>query len=273
MATEFSWSRAGESIYAKDWNVANPKAVVALIHGQGEHINRYDHVAEVFTNQNIAVVGFDHIGHGQSTGLKGHASSYEAYLEQVTGLLEACAQRYPNLPVIMYGHSMGGSFVLNYILDKKPNVKLAIVTSPWIQLAFKPSAFMVGLGKLMKNIYPKLTQPTGLNVNHISSDAKEVDKYKNDPLVHGKVSAAAGLDLMEAGDKLHTYEGHFPVPLLMFHGSEDQITSHSATEAFAKRVSGDITFNSVEGQYHEVHNDTKRAELFSKMNDWLAKHL
>jgi alpha-beta hydrolase superfamily lysophospholipase len=168
---------------------------------------------------------------------------------------------------------MGGNLLLNYIIKRHPTVQGAIVSAPHIRLAFQPSTIMVGLGRMMKGLIPGFTQPNGLAVEQISRDPAEVEKYKNDPLVHGKLTAITGMSMLEAASFLDKYQGEFPVPLLLMHGSADGITSPEGSADFVKRISGDVTFHLWNGLYHEIHNEPEQQQVMDMMTNWIAEHL
>ena len=118
-------------LYARGWAPKDkPKAVVALIHGLGEHTGRYAHVGAALTEKGYALLGFDLRGHGKSGGPRGHLPSSEAFMTDIDRFLEETAERYPGLPQFLYGHSLGGLLVLNYALRRKP--RLAGVISPLV---------------------------------------------------------------------------------------------------------------------------------------------
>jgi alpha-beta hydrolase superfamily lysophospholipase len=274
MATEFNWrTDDGLDIYAKDWSVDSPKAVFVLVHGMGEHINRYNHVAEFVNGNQIAMIGNDHRGHGKSGGKRGHFRKYEDYLDEVDTLIAETKKRYPDVPMVLYGHSKGGNIVLNYLVRKRPQVDAAMVTGPWIELAFKPSPVLVFLGKMMRNIAPGFTQPSGLDVTAVSSNPAITNAYVADDLVHDKVSAEAGMGMMDAGQYLIDYQGDTPCPLLIMHGEADKVTSQPASEAFANKLKGDVTYKKFPGLYHEIHNEVEQQEVFDYFYDWLKTKL
>lgn len=266
-------SNDGLSLFYKNWPTENPKAVLALVHGLGEHIERYDHVAGFYNENGIALMGFDHRGHGKSEGKRGHSPDMDALYNDIDLLLQEATNRYPGIPVILYGHSMGGNLVLNYSLRKKTSIIGTIATAPWIDLTIQPPGIKVALGKLMNKIYPSLTQPNGLNVNHISTDSVEVKKYAEDPLVHNKVSASLALGLMDGASWLKEFRGEAPIPMLVMHGVADQITSAPASEAFAFKMGEQVTFKSWPGLYHEIHNERNRQEIFEFTLFWINKLL
>jgi alpha-beta hydrolase superfamily lysophospholipase len=274
MATTFSWTTQDNlQIYAVDWPVAQPKAVIAIIHGLGEHIHRYEHVAAFFNAHHLAVTGYDRRGHGRSEGKRGHTKSYEAFLDEISELHSETEARYPGLPIFLYGHSMGGNLLLSYVLQRHPNIQGAIVSAPHIQLAFQPSVVMVGLGKLMRNINPGFTQANGLAVDQLSRDPKVVQAYQADPLVHDRLTAITGMAMLESGDRLHQYEGSTQVPLLLMHGGEDGITSPAATQAFTQRIKGDISCKIWDGLYHEIHNEPEQEQVLDHAYAWIESHL
>ncbi len=268
------WKNAeGLTLFATEWPVEKPKAVIALLHGQGEHIGRYRPVAEWFNQHQIAVLGYDHQGYGRSEGNRGHAKNLEVLLDDIGLLLDKTRQQYPGTPLFLYGHSMGGGLALNYVTRREPDLTGLIVTSPWIRLAFEAPVLKVLAGKLMRHILPKLALPTGLNPSSISRDEAVVQAYITDPLVHDKLSAAAGIALLEAGEWLDQWAGTFKIPVLLLHGGADQLTSAPATNAFAGRVKGDVTHREWPGLYHEIHNEPEQEEVFESMFEWIGRVL
>jgi alpha-beta hydrolase superfamily lysophospholipase len=271
-----SWASATSdvTIHAKHWANSAPRAVLVHVHGQGEHSGRYDHVANFFGQHQIAMLAYDQQGFGQSTGARGHAPSLDAYLDDVAIALDQAATLYPNTPIILYGHSMGGNVVLNYLLRRKPtNLKACIATGPWIRLAFEAPAIKVWIGRLLRSIAPKLSLSTELDTNQISRDKQVVAAYNADPLVHDRVSAAAGIALIEGANWLDAYAGPAPCPLLIFHGGADALTSAPASKAFAGRITTPVLHKEWPGLYHEVHNEPEQGAVLAEMLAWVEQQL
>lgn len=271
MATNvWGWQAQDKTpFYAQSWPVEAPKAAIALVHGFGEHIGRYEHVARFFNGLGYSFFGFDMRGHGQSGGPRGHAPSMNTLFEDITRFLAEVGQRADGVPIILYGHSMGGGLVLAYSLKHNPGVKAVLATSPWIQLAFQPPAFMVFLGRLTRFLAPSFSQPNNLNPEHLSHDPEVVKGYIADPLVVTKISSANGIGMLELGNWLNNYQGTFPKPLLLMHGLEDHITSPKASAAFSERVKGDITLQVFPEGYHELHNEPFKEEVLDVMGKWV----
>lgn len=273
--TTFNWTnQQGLPIFGQVWTPAGEvKAVIALVHGQGEHSSRYHHVADFFNKNGIALVGIDHQGHGKSGGKRGHTASYSSYLDDVDRLITEAKTRFPNAPLIMYGHSMGGNFVLGHLINRKTDAAAVIATGPWIGLVKEPSAALVAIGKFLAKIAPSVSKSNELDVNHISRDKNEVKKYQEDPLVHDKISFGAGMELLNGAAAIANFKGEITVPLLIMHGTGDQITSHKASEAFANQVSGDVTLKLWDGLYHEIHNEAERQEVLDYAMAWINQKI
>jgi alpha-beta hydrolase superfamily lysophospholipase len=264
-------AKDGLELFIRSWTPPQYKAVIALVHGFGEHCGRYQHVAKFLNANGFALIAVDLRGHGKSGGQRGHSPSFEMTLNDVETFIEHAKKTFGDtLPFFLYGHSMGGNFVLNTLLRRKlKGIKAAMVTGPLISLSFKPNPVLLFFGKALRSLWPTLSQPGGVKTEHLSRDKSVVTAYINDPLVHGKISAAAGMDLLEASQFLDTYTGALPVPTLIMHASEDFLTSQPASEAFAKRISSDITYRKWEGLYHEIHNEPEKEQVFAELLTWL----
>ncbi|WP_420460315.1 lysophospholipase [Neolewinella sp.] len=271
---EFHWTNEqGHRIYAVDWDTPNPRAVVGIIHGLGEHCRRYDALAAFFHTHRVAAVGYDRQGFGRSEGQRGHAASYTHYLDGVAQLLVQCQRRYSELPVFLYGQSMGGQLLLTYLIKRKPRITGAVVTSPHIATGFRPNPLVVGLGKLLRRVRPSQTLDNQLDLTRLSRDPEVQRAYTADPLNHQRLSAQVGLDLLERAKFLQDYAGGLTVPTLLLHGSADGITAHDATEAFATRNPAGVHWRSYPGFYHELHNEPGREEVLGDIWTWMENLL
>jgi acylglycerol lipase len=248
------------------------RAVIILIHGLGEHIQRYSYWADLFKKEGIGFAGVDLPGHGRSDGTRGNIKNYAQLEEMIDILLDSCKNTFPGVPVFLYGHSLGGGIVLDYLLRRNPKVKGAIVTSPFLRLAFEPPAIKLLLASVMKNLVPGLIQPSGLNADHLSHDKSVVEKYKNDPLVHGKISVSLFNASMEAAKYSLAHASELKIPILMLHGSDDLILSPEGSREFAAKTDM-AEFKIWDGGYHELHNEPFKNEVFAYIMKWLNKNL
>jgi len=272
---EWNWKTSdGLQMYSKGWAPkGKPKGTICLVHGHGEHIGRYEHVAAALTEQGYALLGFDLRGHGKSAGPRGHTPSYEALMDDIAVYFGQIEARYPGLPRFSYGHSLGGNLVLNYALRRKPALRGVIATGPWLKLAFDPPASKVLLGKMMNNILPGFTQASGLETAALSHDPVVVKAYENDPLVHDKISARMFVSTYDSGLWALEHASEFPLPLLLMHGTADRLTSAEASRHFGEAGGKQVTLKLWDGWYHEIHNEPEKVQVFKVMTDWLAARL
>lgn len=248
------------------------KAIVIMIHGLGEHVRRYRHWSEMFGNEMIGFTGVDLPGHGLSDGRRGHISSYSVTDEMIDILLAETGKTFPGIPVFLYGHSLGGGMLIDYLIRKRPVIKGAIVTSPWLRLAFEPPRFKVVLASIVKNVLPGLLQPSGLNTEHLSTDKQVVEKYKSDPLVHDKISVSLFHSAIKAASASMRSSSDLPAPVLLMHGSSDLICSPEASSGFSAGKKN-LEFKLWPGGYHELHNEVFRNEVAAFIIGWMNEVL
>ena len=262
----------GTPLYWQRWHgTIGSRATVCLVHGQGEHIGRYNHVARVFADAGLTLLGCDARGHGRSGGPRGHTPSYAHLLNDVDRLL---SKAEAGRPAFLYGHSMGGNIVLQYGLSRSGAVRGVIATAPWLRLRFQPPAFKRFLARVMPYVLPGLTVPNGLKVDGLSRDPAVVRAYVEDPLVHDRISAMLGGSVIRAGEEALARAGDFRLPLLLMHGADDPILDPAATEAFFRAVPGpDKTLHIWPGLRHEIHNEPEQVKVLNELVDWVAARL
>ena len=253
-------------------SVNYPKAVLFLIHGMGEHARRYEHVAEYFKNVNIATVAIDLRGHGNSEGKRGHMPSYEHMMQDLKLALHEIEVAYKGLPIILYGHSMGGNLALNYLLRNSKGLMGAIVTGPYLRLGFDPPRWKVLLAKLSANIYPSLSQPTGLEKIALARSSQVIQEYENDPLVHDRMTASFFINIHQAGIQAIARSKELEIPILLMHGAKDRLTSPGGSKEFYANAGSNVNFHLLEGLYHEIHNEPEKNEVFKTQLQWI-EHL
>lgn len=270
-----NWSsKTGHQIFAKVWQPeTDVVAVVTLVHGFGEHCLRYEPYATFFVEANIAFVAYDLYGHGQSDGKRGTIKSYSSLLDDVELALNHSALLFPGKPTFLYGHSMGGNIVLNYLLKRNTLVTGGIITSPWLSLFKEPNFLVRGLVSLFQKIIPNVTIDSGLEIKYISSIDTEVEKYRTDPLNHGRISFLLFHEITHYGLWTLNHTAELNLPVLMLHGTNDKITSIEASKTAAKGNPEKIEFIAWEKGYHELHNDTMRKELAAKVIQWIKEKI
>lgn len=258
----------GRKMFFNQWLAdGEPIANIALVHGLGEHGGRYHHLAEFFTSRNINVVAVDTFGHGQTKGKKGHTPKMEDYLWQIDCLIKTTKGFAPNVPTFLYGHSMGGCLVLNYLYKNKPDISGVIASAPAIKPGFPIPKLKLLLGKFGRKFMPAFTQPNGLELSNLSHDKTIIDAYIKDPLVHNLVSGVLGIGIIEWGEWLLKDVKTSSIPLLVMHGEEDILTNFEASKSYCEK--NEIPFKSWPKLYHEIHNEFEREQVLGYALNWM----
>ena len=167
---------------------------------------------------------------------------------------------------------MGGNTVINYTIRNKHELKGVVATSPFLRLAFKPPAIKLFVGKMLQNIIPSLTMANELDITAISRDKAEVKKYKNDPLIHAKISPNYSIKFIETGAWAIENASKLNTNMFLLHGTDDGIIDYKGTQEFTNN-SEKATLKLYEGGYHELQNDLCREEMLQDVLDWLNSQL
>ena len=260
----------GTKLHGCKWDIENPSAVLCLVHGLGEHSGRYHHVADYLIKNQISVYAFDLRGHGLSRGKRGHTPNHDMLLDDVEDLLKVVRVEHNDIPIILFGHSFGGNIVANYLLKRNTNeIACGILSSPWLKLAITPPAMKVKLAKMMVKVFPSYSESNGLDTNFLTKDPIVNKAYEDDPLVHTRASARLFLDSFEAGEWAITYAADLKIPVLLYHGDDDHITSAEGSREFHTNAPDLTTLKIWPGVRHEPHNDLEQGEVLEFLIGWL----
>ncbi len=268
-------TKDGLKLYSKVWMSDKPaKALVLLVHGLGEHLERYDHVAKIFNENGFHIYSFDQRGHGKSEGKRGHTPSAQHLMDDILLALQKIREEFgETLPVFLYGHSLGALEVLYFGTKEKAIVKGIIATSPPLELSGTPES-KKKLAKFMNNFLPGMTMPNGLDAKGLSHDEEVVKAYQTDPLVHDKISVRLGMFMFEGAEVVLSEANNWQSPLLLMHGTDDPICDIKGSDKFFEQLAyGDVTYKRWEGLYHETHNEPEKAEVIQTMVDWIKQRL
>ena len=269
----YTWNLGRKKwLYAHSWESdLKSKETILLVHGLGEHSGRYDEWAKLFNAKAYNFLSFDLPGHGKSYGKRGHITSMETILTHVDFAIEKAQQLFPGNKFILYGHSMGGNIVLNHAIKRNYPFIALIVTSPWLRPIYKPSFLDLAFISAAQNIFPSLTFNVPFKPAEMTHDLNRVTLYKEDPLNHGKISIRLYREMTKASETALKNLYKINHPLLLMHGTADPITSYKASQNYVFNASHRTQLKLWEGQYHELHNETNRLEVFEYIIQWLDK--
>lgn len=281
MYDNFTFESRNKAVTGYRFQCENPTQVMCVIHGIGEHAGRYNRMAEELDKHGIAMVSMDLRGHGISTGVRGDAAPRNEVLKDVDAMIEAAQKFYPGLPIVLYGHSMGGNFCLDYRNRGAKNYipEKYIVSAPWIELVRAVPKSQYILLKGVSKVLPKMTISSGCEEENLGN-LDYVRPYNSNPLVHDKISIRCAVEGFDIGNKLasgtlENNHGADEKPLLLMHGDADMVCSIEGTRKVAARYEGNTVFEYVEwpGFYHEIHNGGPNAtgnEVIEKIIKFIA---
>jgi len=247
------------------------EAVVILVHGIGEHIGRYKHVFEFFNERNIAVAALDLRGHGKTVGRRGYSPDYETMLDDIDQFIREIQERFSNTSFFLYGHSMGGNLLANYVIKYSPKVSGVILSCPGLKLGYDAGRFKLLLAKLFWKIVPGLIVKNELDVNFLSRDSKVIDNFTKDKLTHNYISLRLAIETMKAGQWAVDNADKFKLPLLLMQALKDKIVDIDTNIKFSKLVGGQCELKEWPGQYHELHNEPEYPEILGYVVNWIEK--
>jgi alpha-beta hydrolase superfamily lysophospholipase len=262
-------AQAQEGIFRQSWPTpATARAAVVIAHGAGEHSGRYEHVAQRLTGAGYATYALDHHGHGRSEG-KPALLEMDRAVGDLRSLINDVRGEDPERPVFLLGHSMGGCVSLVYACRYQEEIDGLILSSPLAALQ-AASAPMRIASKALGAVAPGLgvyAVPTEM----ISHDPEVVRAYEEDPLVfHGKLPARTIAELTRAIEAFPEEVPSLTLPLLVFHGSADEITPVEGSEmVFEEAASTDKTLRIFDGLYHETMNEPEQDQVLELVVGWL----
>lgn len=251
----------------------DPRAVVVLLHGYGEHSGRYGHVADALTNVGAAVYAYDQRGYGRSEGQRAYVEDFDVYLDDLTYALQA-PMLPSDVPRFVMGHSMGGLVALRHALLRDPEVDGLILSAPAIEINPDLAPFLRRIAQWIGRVAPRLPtvrSPEG----GISRDPDVVAHAEADPLnYHGPVRARMGAEMLRAGNEVKEQLDALTLPFLVLHGTDDALTDPMWSQhLYDRAASDDKTIHLYEGLYHEVHNEPERDRVLSDLADWIAERV
>jgi alpha-beta hydrolase superfamily lysophospholipase len=266
----------GLDLYCQRWRSETggpPKAVLAIVHGHGEHSGRYGNVVDWFVPKGYAVYAFDLRGHGRSPGQRGYVNRFSDFTGDVGAFLAFVRQEEPGRPVFLLGHSLGGPIALNYVLHDPSGLAGAVVSGPLLG-AMPVSPAKLVLAKVLSSVWPTFSLQTGLDVDGLSRDPAVVKAYVDDPLVHDAGTARLGTELAAAIDWTQAHAADLALPCLIVHGGADRICLPEGSRTFFDHVTfADKELREYEGYYHEVFNDVGKERVLADIEAWLKARL
>ncbi len=293
-------------IFVRRWapTEGEPRAIVQIVHGISEYIDRYTGVARFLADHGFLVVGGDHLGHGRTAS---GAEEYGFFREKdgwhtVTGDVRALrvlmGEQYPHLPYFLLGHSMGSFLARTYLIDWPGTLTGCVISGTGqepapVVAAGKALAALVCKtsggrthSKLIEQIafgaYNKNFAPARTRADWISRDEAVVDAYMADPLCSFMPTAGMFRDMMEGlqyiAKPANLSQMDAATPILFLSGDRDPVGRNGKTVMdvvgfFHQAGCEDTEVHLYPGGRHEMLNETNREEVCADLLTWLEGKL
>lgn len=265
-----------------------PRAVVLIIHGLGEHAERYEHVARQLRDWGFAVRAYDQRGHGESGGVRGGLLRSEQLLEDLAEVVDETRLRALRLtqpaalegdekvsaqpPLILLGHSLGGLVAGRFVSLALRRVDGLVMSSPALDPGLNPIQKL--LLATLPSIAPNLRVNNGLKPHYLSHDRQVVEKYLADPRVHAKISARLAKFIATAGPATVAAAADWRTPTLLMWAGADKLVNPAGSQAFTERANshgkaGLVTARCFNKLYHEIFNELDARPVFACLKSWL----
>lgn len=291
-------ARDGEILALYDWGAdawddsgyaaLQPRAIVLMVHGLGEHAGRYEGVAQRLLDWGFAVRAYDQRGHGESGGARGALPYEAALLDDLAEVIDetrllcmrlpqaagALDRRMPPLPLILLGHSLGGLVAARLLALKSRAVDGLVLSSPALDAGLSGAQKL--LLAVMPGVAPDLCVGNGLDARYLSHDAHVVHDYLADRRVHDRISPRLGKFIATAGPATIAAAANWNTPTLLMYAGDDRLVKPAGSRVFAEMAArspavkaGMVTAQRFDGLYHELFNEADAEPVFDTLKAWL----
>lgn len=266
----------------------NPKAIIQIVHGAKEHYRRYLDFAKYLNQNGYVVVLSDNRGHGHSvneTYPLGHMENIGELIEDQLLLEKEVRKEYPDLDLILFGHSFGTCIAINYLQENDSRIKKLLLSGTVYYHKGVNQAIAVGRGIAQKKgskAYSKLIGKLGDidGDKWVVKNPVALEKYKNDPLCKYKYTIGAILTVWESVSELkkfHKYKlRNKDLPIGLFSGREDPITGYDRGLKSSINNLNTIGYTNIQSKIyddmkHEILNEIDNKKVYKDMLDFIEK--
>ncbi len=268
-------SRDGLALVRRNWPSADARGTIVIVHGLGEHIGRYAHVAARLNASRWSVVGYDQRGHGASPGERGRIAAGDDLLADLAAVIDDVRAETRG-PLVLLGHSLGGLVAARFVagaLESPPpawqrQVDALVLSSPALDIGM--TAAKRAMLATLEMLTPNLGLGNGLDATGISRDPAVVAAYRADPLVHDRIAPRLVRFLADAGPVVRARAPRWHVPTLLLYAGSDRLVVPAGSAAFAEAAPPSVvTARPFGSLFHEIFNEPEQDEVLSVLTAWL----
>ena len=252
----------------------DPWAAALVVHGLGEHAGWYGNVAAALVAAGIVTHGYDHRGFGGSAGPRAYVDRWARYHDDLEERLLALRSERPDLPIVMYAHSMGGLIAAGYVLAERarPLPDRLILSAPGLDSTVPD--WKRRLASMLTNVLPRMRIANGLSDDGLTCDPTVTAAVAADTLrvrtSTVRLGAEAFREQARVGAAIAGID-RMPVPTYVLHGSADPIVPVSASADLGGK--GNVTRRVHDGLRYECHNEPQHAAVLAGVVAWIEATL
>ena len=263
----------GRSLAYRLWQPPSCNALVVIVHGFGEHAGRYEPFARALMAHQIAVACPDLWGHGQSGGRRGDIARFDDYLNDLDAFMsQVLTTRMIPSAFTIFGHSFGGLAAIHWALRKPQAAQALILQSPLLDVGFPVPPWKARLIRGLAPWWPTFPVSMGLDPAWLSHDPAIVQRYRDDPLVHHRITLRCAVALQDAMHHAMDRASHVTLPTLLLYATADRVVSGSACQRFAERLHCEKRVMSFSDCYHELHHESVQPTIVEEIVRWVQAH-
>ncbi len=266
----------GLTLHLRRWPCEQAaRGTVLIVHGLGEHIERYNDVAGVLNAQGWHVQGYDQRGHGHSTGPRGAIAQDNSLLVDLAQVIDLTRALSPG-KLVLLGHSMGGLVAARLVAEAlaahpaawSRDVEALVLSSPALDAGMNAAQKL--LLAVLGPLAPNLAVNNGLKSSWISRSAPVVRAYEQDRLVHDRVTPRLARFIVDGGECVRAHAAFWRVPSLLMWAGADRCVAPAGSAAFAAAAPSDVLSAQVfPALFHEIFNEPEHDAVLTHLTTWL----
>lgn len=269
--------RDGLALHGQSWipQGVSVRGSLIIVHGIGEHCDRYDSIIRELLPRGIAVHSWDQRGHGRSSGRRGHVRSWMDYRHDLLGFIRLIQSGTPTgCPLFVLGHSMGALVLLDTAVTELPAVAGLAFSGTPIHPTGVARPHLVFIARLLSRLWPTFAMKLPIQPEDLMADPEKLERIAADPLLHRTITVRWGYEALKALERVRSRMDRLSQPLLILHGLLDSVNLHSGAQWLHDHAaSEDKTFKSYPETRHEPHNDIESDTATRDLADWIEARL
>jgi len=268
-------ARDGLELRTDVWPAAGTtRAHLLLVHGIAEHAGRYGNVARQLASAGITTHTYDQRGFGKSGGHRAYIDRWSQYHDDLEDRLAEVRSTADGVPVVLYGHSMGGLTAVGYTLadPPRPLPDLLVLSAPAIEA--EVPGWKRRLADILSGTMPRFAIANTFPAGGLSSDPAVEAAYRADPLAVHRTTTRLGVSLFREQDRVRAALAGgrpLPVPTYVVHGADDPIVPEWASRSLEGRAN--VTRRVYQGLHHETHNEPSGATVIDDTIAWIVSQV